>query len=117
MRVNGVDVEMEIDSGAEHTTIPWSYFNQYLTSACELRPTSVTLYQYDKSPLVVKGECHTSVQVNEPVIVATFIVVDAEAQYPLFGRDWMSLSVISHFKGYSGTQYRRGTIHSQVTTG
>ena len=41
--------------------------------------------------MVVKGECHASVQVNEQVIVATFIVVDAEAQYPLFGRDWMSL--------------------------
>ena len=82
---------MEIDSGAECTTIPWSYFNQNLSSACELRPTSVTLYQYDTSPLVVKGECHASVQVNEQVIAATFIVVDAKAQYPLFGRNWMSL--------------------------
>ena len=49
VRVNGVDVEMEIDSGAERTTIPWSYFNQYLSSVCKLRPNSVTLYQYDKS--------------------------------------------------------------------
>ena len=82
---------MEVDSGAECTTIPWSHFNQFLSFACELRPTSVTLYQYDKTPLVVKGECQATVQVNKRVINAIFIVVEAEAQYPLFGRDWMSL--------------------------
>ena len=91
MRINGVDVEMEIYSGAQRTTIPWSHFNQFLSSACELKPTSVTLYQYDKSPLVVKGEFQASLQVNERVVAATFIVMDVEAQCPLFGRDWMSL--------------------------
>ena len=78
---------MEVDSGAERTTIPWSHFSNFLSLACQLRPTSVTLYQYDKSPLVVKGECQAIVQVNERVIATTFIVVDAEERYPLFGRD------------------------------
>ena len=56
---------MEVDSGAERTTIPWSHFSNFLSLACELRPTSITLYQYDKSPLAVKGECQATVQVNE----------------------------------------------------
>jgi len=61
--VNGVDIDMEVDSGAKYTTVPWSHFIQFLWLVCESRLTSVTFYQY-KTPLVVKGECQAMVQVN-----------------------------------------------------
>ena len=89
--INGVKLVMEIDSGAERTTIPWSIFQDSLGKVCDLTPTSITLHQYDQSPLKVKGQCQVTVKVNERVIEASFVVVDVSTQYPLFGRDWMSL--------------------------
>ena len=55
--INGVKLVMEIDSGAERTTIPWSIFQDSLGKVCDLTPTSITLHQYDQSPLKVKGQC------------------------------------------------------------
>ena len=89
--INGVKLEMEVDSGAEWTTVPWLVFQENLVQACDFIPTSVTLHRYDQSPLTVKGQYHATVQVNEHVFESTFIVVDVSTQYPLFGRDWMSL--------------------------
>jgi len=51
----------------------------------------VSLYQYDKSPLSVSGECQANVKINHRVILATFVVVDVKKQFPLLGRDWMAL--------------------------
>ena len=51
----------------------------------------MSLYQYDKSPLTVSGECQTQVKINDRAIPATFVVVDVKKQFPLLGRDWMSL--------------------------
>ena len=89
--INSVPVEMEVDPGAERSTVPLSTFNQRLKSVCKLQPSSVSLYQYDKSPLSVSGECQANVKINDCAIVATFVVVDVKKQFPLLGRDWMSL--------------------------
>ena len=35
-KINGVDIEMELDSGAERSTIPWALFQEKLAGACEL---------------------------------------------------------------------------------
>ena len=79
--INGVSVDMEADSGAERTTIPWSVFQEKLSCKCNLRPSSVKLHQYHQSPLVVKGECTVTVQIYDRVIDATFIVVDVSTLY------------------------------------
>ena len=52
-------------------------------------PTHVTLYQYDKSLLMIKRQCKVTVQVLGQKISATLIVVDVKNQIPLFGRNWM----------------------------
>ena len=82
---------MEVDSGAEHSTLPLSLFEQRLSSVCKLRPSRVSLYQYDKSPLTIAGESKTTVRINNRVISTTFLVVDVQKQLPLLGRDWMVL--------------------------
>ena len=86
--INRVSVDMEADSGAECTTIPWSVFQEKMSN---LRPSSVKVHQYDQSPLVVKGEYTATVQIYDRVIDATFTVVDVSTLYSLLGRDWMYL--------------------------
>ena len=89
--INSIPIEMEVDSGAERSTVPLSLFEQRLSSVCKLRPSRVSLYQYDKSPLTIAGESKTTVRINNRVISATFVVVDVQKQFPLLGRDWMAL--------------------------
>ena len=48
---------MEMDSGAERSIVPLSVFKQTLADVCKLKPSRVSLYQYDKSPLTIAGEC------------------------------------------------------------
>ena len=43
--INGVELVMEINSGAERTTIPWSIFQDSFGKVCDLTPTSITLHQ------------------------------------------------------------------------
>ena len=88
-KINGVDVEMELDSGADRSTVPWTWYQEKLAGVCKLVPTDVTLYQYDTSPLMIKGQCKVTVQVLDQKICATLMVVDVKNQIPLFGRDWM----------------------------
>ena len=78
---------MEVDSGAERTTMPWSVYQEKLVDVCHLTSTTVTLHQYDQSPLTVKCQCFAKEKVNERVFEAAFIVVEVSTQYPLFGRD------------------------------
>ena len=82
---------MEVDSGAEWSTVPLSIFKKTLADVCKLKPCRVSLYQYDTSPLTIAGECQATVRINSQVISATFIVVDVQKQFPLLGRDWMTL--------------------------
>ena len=89
--INSRPTEMEIDSGAERSIIPLSIFEQFLTDVCVLKPSRVSLYQYDKSPLVVAGECQTTIKIDDCTISAVFVVVDVKKQLTLLGRDWMAL--------------------------
>ena len=91
VEINKVPIEMEVYSGAERSTVPFSVFQQKLADVCELQPSLISLHQYDKSPLTIAGECQASVKINHRVIQATFVVVEVEKQLPLLGRDWVTL--------------------------
>ena len=91
VKINGISIEMEIDSGAERSTIPLSLFKQKLAGVCKLQSSTVSLQQYDKTPLIVAGECSSQITINQCVIQATFVVADVHSQLPLLGRDWMAL--------------------------
>ena len=56
-----------------------------------MKPSRVSLYQYDKSLLTIAGECQATIRINSRVISAVFVVVDVQKQCPLLGRDWMAL--------------------------
>ena len=57
--INGVELDMEVDSGAERTTMPWSIFQEKLVDVCDLTPTTVTLRQYDQSPRSMSCQSET----------------------------------------------------------
>ena len=63
----------------------------YVAGICKLQSSTVSLHQYDKSPLMVAGECHANITINQHVLQATFVVVDVQNQLPLFGRNWIAL--------------------------
>ena len=91
VKINGIPVEMEVDSGAERSTVPNSLFNERLSSVCKLSPSKVSLHQYDHSPLTIAGECCANVEFNGHNMKATFVVVSITGKHPLFGRDWLQL--------------------------
>ena len=91
VKINGISIEMEIDSRAERSTIPLSPFKQKLAGVCKLQSSTVSLQQYNKTPLIVVGECSSQITINQCVIQATFVVVDVHNQLPFLGRDWMAL--------------------------
>ena len=62
---------MELDSEADRSTVPWTLHQEKLEGVCKLLPTDVTLYQYEKSPLMIKGQCKVTVQVLDQTICAT----------------------------------------------
>ena len=78
---------MELDSGAKWSTVLRPLYQEKLAGVCKLVPTDVTLNQYDKSPLMIKGQYKVTVQIIGQKICATLILVDMKNQISLFGRD------------------------------
>ena len=88
VQVNGTTVTMELDTGAEITTLPLHVFEKYFRDS-QLRPTARRLSQYDGSPLKIIGEMSVTVGHKGQVIEDSILVVDVKSRYPLLGRDWM----------------------------
>ena len=70
--INSIPIEMEVDSGAERSTVPLSLFEQRLSGVCKLKPSRVSLYQYDKSPLTIAGECSSYCQNQQSCHLSRF---------------------------------------------
>ena len=88
MVVNGKQMEMEIDTGAEITTVPEHVFHK-LFNRDRLEPTQKKLSQYDGTPLAVCGEMQAKVEYEGQVFTGTALIVNVRNKYPLLGRDWL----------------------------
>ena len=87
--LQGVNVTMEIDTGAELSTIPVALYAEKL-SHLPLQPSTVSLRQYDGSALPTKGEIEVTVSQDGQEVQGTFVIVgNADSQLPLLGRDWL----------------------------
>ena len=87
--LDGVEMLMEVDTGAELSTIPFSQFKEKLGHV-KLQPSTVKLRQYDGTPLSVKGEIEVTVQKGQQTQMGAFVLVEnADGQLPLLGRDWL----------------------------
>ena len=88
--LNNTEIQMEIDTGAELSTIPLSVYKEKLNEV-KLEPSTVSLHQYDGTPLSVSGEIMLNVQKGGQHLSGRFVVVDhVRNQLPLLGRDWLS---------------------------
>ena len=85
--INGVPIDMEVDTGAERSTIPAALFKDKLVTVCSLQPSQVTLRQYNQSPLKVVGQCKVDLKVGDQQLSGTIIIVDIPSKHPLLGRD------------------------------
>ena len=89
LAVSGIKVEMEVDTGAEVSTMPMAVYKQKL-SHVQLCPSTVRLHQYDGTTLPTKGEIKVVVTTDQQRINGKFVIVDIpNDQLPLLGRDWL----------------------------
>ena len=88
--VNGVQIKMEVDTGAEHSTIPAALFEEKLRTVCKLVPSQVTLRQYDQTQFKVVDQCKANLQIGKQHLTGTFIIVDIPSKHPLLGRDLLT---------------------------
>ena len=87
--LDGIEILMEVDTGAELSTIPFSHFKEKL-GHIPLKPSTVSLCQYDGTPLPVKGKIEVTVQKKHQTMTGKFVLVgNANDQLPLLGRDWL----------------------------
>ena len=87
--MDGVALEMEVDTGAELSTIPAAVYHEKLNHI-KLQPTTVRLHQYDGSTIPIKGKITAIVSTEEQSVTGSFIIADiSNEQLPLLGRDWL----------------------------
>ena len=97
---------MEIDTGAELSTIPYSIYKEKLYNI-KLEPSTISLRQYDGTPLLVRGEITLNVQKAEQNLSGRFVVVDnVTNQLPLLGRDWLRRARLDWTRLFSGMQLK-----------
>ena len=74
LQVEGIALEMEVDTGAELSTIPAYIYQQRLRNI-KLHPSTVRLHQYDGSTIPVKGEIKVVVSTGEQSVAGSFVIV------------------------------------------
>ena len=85
--LNNVETQMEVDTGAELSTIPYVVYKEKLSNA-KLEPSTISLRQYDGTPLSVRGKITHNVQTAEQNLFGRFVVIgNVRSQLPLLGRD------------------------------
>ena len=94
VELNGVPCDMEWDTGAPRSIMPYGTFKDLFRDRVKLKKTSVNLRGYGGKQLLAKGEAMVTVnlkQQNKSVSkVLPLVVVDIESDRPtLFGRGWM----------------------------
>lgn len=85
--VNGKKMEMELDTGAAVSLIPWEQYKNTL-SQLPLQPTDIMLKTYTGEPLAPEGVIKVQVRLNKQCADLPLYVVKVDAP-ALFGREWL----------------------------
>ncbi|CAI5682743.1 unnamed protein product [Oreochromis niloticus] len=85
--VNGKKMEMELDTGAAVSLIPWEQYKSML-SQLPLQPTDIMLKTYTGEPLAPEGVIKVQVELNKQRATLPLYMVKVDAP-PLFGREWL----------------------------
>ena len=89
LKLDGISVKFEVDTGAELSTIRWANYQARLQKT-KIHPSAVILRQYDGTVLPIKGKITVQVSLGSQSSIDSFIIVkNANSQLPLLGRDWL----------------------------
>ena len=102
LQVEGIALEMEVDTGAELSTIPAYIYQQRLRNI-KLHPSTVRLHQYDGLTIPVKGEIKVVVSTGEQSVASSFVIAvlctppstgqDLQKDFPSVFREELGLLV------------------------
>ncbi|CAL9686008.1 unnamed protein product [Knipowitschia caucasica] len=83
LNVNGVEVPLKIDTGAEINVLPLKYFNK-LSPKPQVRPKKLNLRAYNNQPISHKGVFRATIKGDGRSCNALFVLVEEERQ-PILG--------------------------------
>ena len=86
LKIKGKNIDFEVDTGAELSTIPAALYRAKLKEV-ELESLSVILHQYDGTALPTMGEIVVEVFHGQQLVKGRFIIMEkVDTQLPLLGR-------------------------------
>ena len=86
---NGVNLLMELDTGAGVSIISQEKFNKHFKGT-PLKPSSTRLHTYTGNPVQVTGQFHVHLKYQDQSATLPLLVVEG-SRPSLFGRDWLTL--------------------------
>ena len=114
LRVGTRNIDPEVDTGAELSTIPASIYHEKLQRV-KLQPSAKVLCQYDGRTLPTMGEIVTEVSHDQQEVEGPFIIAKTNGQLPLLGWDFLyrlSLYWPRTLKRGNGNDLRVHTLHT-----
>ena len=90
MRIEGVDLQMEVDTGAAASIMNYTDYMRYFKYLA-LRPVNETFHAYTGTPLDIVGQIMVNVEYIDQQLTLLLLIVRAEKYAPLLlGRAWMT---------------------------
>ena len=90
VRIEDVDFQMEVDTGAPASIMNYTDYERYFKHLA-LRPVSKSFRAYTGKPLHIAGQVLVDVDHNDQQMTLPFLIVRAEKDAPsLLGRAWMT---------------------------
>lgn len=88
--VNGVEISMQLDSGAGVSVIPFKLYEKYFSSV-KISPTNIKLRMYNGQSVLPRGKIQCSVRYKTKYVEnLDLIVVDQNNSPAILGRRWMT---------------------------
>jgi len=90
VRIEGVDLQMEVDAGAAASIMNYTDYVRYFKYLA-LRPVNKTFHAYTGTPLDIVGQILVNVEYIDQQLTLPLLIVRAEKYAPpLLGRAWMT---------------------------
>lgn len=83
LNVNGVEVPLKIDTGAQINVLPYKYFKR-LNPKPRVRPKKLNLRAFNNQPIPYKGVFHATIEGEGQSFSALFVLVEEDRQ-PILG--------------------------------
>ena len=91
VRIEGVDLQMEVDTGAAASIMNYTDYVWYFKYLA-LRPVNKTFHAYTGAPLEIAGQILVEVEYNDQQLLTLPLLIVRAEKYapPLLGRAWLT---------------------------